>query len=119
MEEKYIERECKIHGLTQHIFYISENRYRCKKCRVDAVQKRRHKTKEILIEYKGGKCEICGYNKCVEALEFHHKDPTKKDFGIGQKGYTRSIELNKKEVDKCILVCANCHREIHAGKITI
>lgn len=119
MEEKYIEKECKIHGLTQHVFCISENRYRCKKCRVDAVQKRRYKIKEILIEYKGGKCEICGYNKCIGALEFHHKDPTKKDFGIGQKGYTRSIELNKKEVDKCILVCANCHREIHAGKITI
>ena len=55
------------------------------------------------MEYKGGKCEICGYNKCVSALEFHHKNPLEKDFGIGAKGYTRSIEKNKKEVDKCNL----------------
>ena len=48
-------------------------------------------------------------------LEFHHLNPDEKDFGIGTKGYTRSIEINKQEVDKCILVCANCHREIHAG----
>ena len=53
------------------------------------------------------------YDKCIQALEFHHIDPNQKDYGIGAKGYTRSIEKNKEEVDKCILVCANCHREIH------
>ena len=75
--------------------------------------------KELLVEYKGGKCEICGYNKCIQALEFHHLNPEEKDFGIGAKGYTRSIEKNKEEVDKCIMVCANCHREIHSGIIKI
>ena len=81
---------------------------------VKAVQKRRLKIKELSLEYKGGKCERCGYNKCKNALEFHHIDPKEKDFGIGDKGYTRSWEKIKIELDKCILVCANCHREIHS-----
>lgn len=117
--EKYVMKECKHHGLTEYVYVPSEKRYRCVKCRSAAVQKRREKIKEILIDYKGGKCEICGYNKCISALEFHHLDSAKKDFGIGEKGYTRSINKNKEEVDKCILVCANCHREIHEGLIQI
>ena len=68
--------------------------------------------KEKLVEYKVGKCEKCGYDKCINALEFHHLDPTKKDFGIAN-GNAIAFEKAKKEVDKCILVCANCHREIH------
>lgn len=73
--------------------------------------------KEALIQYKGGKCQICGYNKCNSALEFHHIEPQQKDFSIS--GGTKSFENLKPEVDKCILVCANCHREIHAGLINI
>jgi hypothetical protein len=69
----------------------------------------------MAIAYKGSKCQCCGYNKHVGALEFHHIDPSKKDFGISAKGYTRSWENVRKELDKCVLVCANCHREIHAG----
>ena len=84
-----------------------------KKKDVIKVQKRRLKVKQMSIEYKGGKCEKCGYNKCIAALEFHHLNPEEKDFGIGSKGYTRSWEKVKEELDKCILVCANCHREIH------
>jgi 5-methylcytosine-specific restriction endonuclease McrA len=119
MKDKYITKECKKHGLTKYVFVNSEQKYRCIKCRSEAVQKRRDKTKQILIDYKGGKCEICGYNKCISALEFHHLNPKNKDFAISSKGYTRSIEVNKKEVDKCILVCSNCHREIHEGLIKI
>jgi hypothetical protein len=72
----------------------------------------RKRLKLKLIEYKGGKCEICGYDKCIIALEFHHLDPNKKDFNIGGS-CAMSFEKCKKEVDKCILVCSNCHREIH------
>ncbi len=82
---------------------------------IKAVQRRREKVRLMTIEYKGGKCQICGYDRCFEALEFHHIDPTKKDFGISYKGYTRSWEKVKEEADKCILLCANCHREFHAG----
>lgn len=75
----------------------------------------RRNIKKRLIEYKGGKCQICGYNKCQEALDFHHIEPSEKDYTIS--GGTKSFETLKKEVDKCVLVCANCHREIHAGII--
>jgi hypothetical protein len=67
------------------------------------------------VDYKGGSCELCGYSKCIEALEFHHRDPSGKGFGISSKGYTRSWRKVKEELDKCILVCANCHRELHAS----
>jgi len=82
---------------------------------IRAVAKRRKKIREMAIEYKGGKCVLCGYDRCSQALEFHHVGNTGKDFGISDKGYTRSWERVKKEIDKCILICANCHRELHAG----
>ena len=66
----------------------------------------------MLIAYKGGKCERCGYNKCNRALEFHHIDPGVKDFGISDQ-INRNIDDLKAEADKCILVCSNCHAEIH------
>jgi hypothetical protein len=82
-----------------------------------AVSIRRKKIKKMSIEYKGGSCQICNYNKCIDALEFHHLDPNEKDFGISAKGITRAWKKVKEELDKCILVCSNCHREIHAGLI--
>lgn len=81
---------------------------------IDAVRRRRKKVRQMAVEYKGGKCGRCGYSKCVEALEFHHLDSSQKDFGISEKGYTRSWTRVREELDKCILVCANCHRELHA-----
>ena len=84
-----------------------------------AVQRRREKVRAMAVEYKGGRCQVCDYDKCIEALEFHHLDPTQKDFGISHKGYTRSWEKVKEEVDKCILLCANCHREYHAGMLQL
>jgi 5-methylcytosine-specific restriction endonuclease McrA len=84
-----------------------------------AVQRRREKVRRMAVEYKGGRCQVCGYDRCIEALEFHHLNPTQKDFGISQKGYTRSWEKVKEEVDKCILLCANCHRECHAGMLQL
>jgi hypothetical protein len=76
----------------------------------------RKRTKIKLIEYKGGKCEICGYDKCNRALGFHHKDPKEKDFSIS--GKSLSFDKLKTEVDKCMLVCSNCHCEIHDGLVT-
>jgi len=82
---------------------------------IRAVAKRRRKLKSLSIEYKGGKCQLCGYEKYQGVLDLHHLDPATKSFGIGAKGYTRSWEVIKAELDKCILVCANCHREVEAG----
>ena len=70
----------------------------------------RRKIKEKFVLYKGGKCSICGYDKAMRALEFHHEDPSKKENGIF---YHVKWEESRKELDKCILVCSNCHREIH------
>lgn len=81
----------------------------------EAVKKRRKKLRELAREYRGGKCEICGYSKSQRALSFHHKDPKKKSFGISMKGLTRSWEKIRLEIDKCILLCANCHMEVHDG----
>jgi 5-methylcytosine-specific restriction endonuclease McrA len=84
-----------------------------------AVQRWRERVRLMAVNYKGGCCQVCGYDRCVEALEFHHLDPTQKDFGISYKGYTRSWEKVKDEADKCILLCANCHREAHAGMLQL
>ena len=95
--EKIIIKECKKHGLTEYVLR-NDGRYRCKKCSVEAVQRRREKLKLLAVEYKGGECEVCGYKKCVNALEFHHIDPNEKEFGVGENGYTRSIEAIKKRI---------------------
>lgn len=80
--------------------------------RVKAVVDWRRRVKEKLVEYKGGQCKYCGYKKCIDCLDFHHLDPRQKEFAISGKSY--SFERLKSEVDKCELVCKNCHGEIHA-----
>ena len=72
--------------------------------------------KQWAVEEKGGKCQCCGYDNCIEALEFHHLNPNEKDFTLSDRNLITDWDLIKPEIDKCILVCANCHREIHAGK---
>lgn len=82
-----------------------------KKHRSKSVINWRKDKKTKLVEYKGGKCQVCGYDNSLNVLSFHHKDPKEKDFQISSKSY--SFERLKKEVDKCIMVCTNCHIEIH------
>lgn len=79
-----------------------------------AIIKRRQDLSKKAVEYKGGKCQICGYNKCFRALEFHHIDPKGKLFGV-KSGNTYSWEKVRAEADKCVLLCANCHREVEDG----
>ena len=67
----------------------------------------------MMVEYKGGSCIKCGYNKCIGALEFHHMDPSNKDFTLSHIKSGKFDDRVKNELDKCILVCANCHRGIH------
>ena len=83
----------------------------------EAVIDWRRRTKIKLVEYKGGKCQICDYNKSINALQFHHLNPSEKDFTIS--GKSLSFERLKNEVDKCILVCSNCHSEIHEGIVSL
>lgn len=80
---------------------------------------RQRNLKQVCIDYKGGECQECGYNKCNAALEFHHLDPNEKDFNISELKKTNFNEKIKSELDKCALLCSNCHREVHAGLIIL
>ena len=77
----------------------------------------RKRRKELILEGFGNKCQICGYDRCQKALEFHHLDPSKKEIELSRE--IKSWEKMKEEVKKCICVCANCHREIHDGLIDV
>ena len=81
------------------------------------VKDSRKRRKEDIVYVMGGHCQICGYNKAITALELHHLNPEEKEFGIGAI-LNKDWELMNSEIQKCILVCANCHREIHEGLIT-
>lgn len=112
------EQECKTHGKT---IFILEGRgyYRCRQCRMDRVAAQRRKNKEVLVKEHGGKCKICGYDKHIGALQFHHINPDEKNFGIAAKGRTYGIAKLREEAKKCILVCSNCHAEIEHNNISI
>ena len=90
-----------------------------RKYNVIAVKKRRKKLRQMAIDLKGGKCMLCGYSRDKTALDFHHLDENKKEFGLSDRGLTRSWEKTRLEVEKCVLVCANCHREIHSGFVRL
>lgn len=91
----------------------------CKDCTNEQTIERQRKVKEDAVNYKGGKCQICDYSKYLGALEFHHLNPSEKDFSISNQKSTTMNRVIKKELDKCLLVCSNCHREIHGGVIEI
>lgn len=80
------------------------------------VKNSRARLKNRAVYVLGGKCQICGYNKCQQALEFHHINPDEKSFTI-QENCNRSWETVNSEIQKCALLCANCHREVHSGLI--
>jgi transposase len=106
---------CRQHGRTS---FVLEGRgsYRCKRCRMERVARRRREIKRTLVEEAGGRCVLCGYDKHLEALQFHHLDPRQKEFHLGQGGVSRSMARCREEARKCALLCANCHAEVEAGK---
>jgi hypothetical protein len=109
-----ITKLCKRHGHTE---FALEGRgyYRCARCRVEAVSKRRRMVKQKLVTEAGGRCAICGYGRCLQALHFHHLDASTKVFQLAYQGHSRSLERSRQEASKCILLCANCHAEVEAG----
>jgi hypothetical protein len=80
-----------------------------------AVKKRRKKLKQMSVALKGGRCQLCGYSRCIRALEFHHIDPDEKGFALSERGLTRSWTKIQEELAKTVLLCANCHREVEDG----
>lgn len=109
---------CRRHGRTT---FVLEGRgsYRCRQCRVEHVARRRRKIKRLLVEEAGGKCLLCGYNRHLEALQFHHLEPGEKLFHLGQGGQSRSLARCRAEARKCVLLCATCHAEVEAGKAAL
>lgn len=87
--------------------------------RSQAVMEWRRRAKAKAVETKGGQCSICGYDKNYAALEFHHTDPFQKEFSFGLKGIPRSWDRMLKELEKCVLICSNCHGEHHEEEPTI
>jgi 5-methylcytosine-specific restriction endonuclease McrA len=77
------------------------------------------RVKELLVAEAGGHCLVCGYDRCVGALQFHHLDPSQKLFAIAGQGAARSLTRAREEVAKCVLLCSNCHAEVEAGLISI
>jgi hypothetical protein len=75
--------------------------------------------KETLVAEAGGACAICGYSRCLAALEFHHLDRGTKSFALARRGITRSLAAAREEARKCVLLCANCHAEVEAGMVTL
>jgi|694.fasta_scaffold50822_3 hypothetical protein len=84
----------------------------CRKCCNDNRYSIIKQHKLTILNELGNCCSNCGYNKNTSALEFHHLEPEHKDFHFGSTK-TTNIDKIRKELEKCILVCANCHREIH------
>jgi len=133
-------KEKPVNEFYKHKYYKNEIYYLCKECykkdrknfyqkyrekilkqrkkyrekNIDKINKEREEKGKWFSEYKLNKgCQICGYNKCVSVLEFHHLDPNKKDINGSMGAY--SLKRIKKEIENCILLCANCHKELHAN----
>jgi Homeodomain-like domain len=108
---------CRRHGLAP--FWLEgRGAYRCMRCRVEAVARRRRTVRDTLIAEAGGRCAICSYDRCPSALHFHHLDPATKRFTI-RSGRTPSLSRLRVEAEKCILLCSNCHAEVESGMTSL
>lgn len=101
-QRKYCSRTCKCRYINHsHQNYIAQ-------------QARGRERKLTLIRLRGGLCEVCGYNRNYAALEFHHSDPATKEFQLDLRSLSnRRWDSCLEEATKCLLLCSNCHAEIH------
>jgi transposase-like protein len=112
-------RECALHGWTEYVRTGAVGRYRCGRCNSESVAARRRRIKELLVEEAGGACRLCGFDAYVGALQFHHRDPSRKTFALSRQGVTRSLATARAEARKCVLLCANCHAMVEAGLLLV
>lgn len=105
---------CARHGETEFVL-DGRGYYRCRRCRAAAVSRRRQKVKAILVREAGGKCCLCGYDRNMRALHFHHVNPAQKRIEINAKGIALSLDTLRVEARKCVLLCSNCHAEVEDG----
>ncbi len=86
----------------------------CKKCYNKKTSERQREAKKYMVKKLGEKCIICGYDKCLSSLTFHHLDAAEKEYSLSSGKLFNKNKIDK-ELEKCILACRNCHGEIHAG----
>ena len=112
--------KCKYHLCQNEITESKSPRKKifcCDKCSNKYyVDKKRLDLKFKSFVYKGAKCSMCGFKGLPACFDFHHKDASKKSFSISHAPHTRSWERTKLELDKCDLLCANCHRQVEFEK---
>lgn len=114
----FAETECVCEVCGREYKYKRKSGHTLTKCNSCLVNCRRFELKKKMVEYKGGKCLECGYNRCYNSLDFHHRDPETKKFNLSGAHCRKWIEIQE-ELDKCDIVCANCHREIEAAKFNM
>lgn len=101
-------------------FYVTQRKWGprlssyCKSCMSDVTIDRQRKFKKDCIAYKGGKCQDCEFTGYEGVFDFHHLDPDQKDFEISRFRSMKFDDRAKSELDKCVLLCSNCHRIRHA-----
>jgi transposase-like protein len=105
---------CPVHGQTLFVRRGSDG-FRCRLCRSGAVDRRRKEVKRVLVEEAGGACALCGYDRSMGGLHFHHLEPSAKAFALSRRGVTISLAAARAEAAKCVLLCSNCHAEVEAG----
>ena len=112
-------RVCRHHGETPHGRYGGGGgtfRWRCKRCVAERVTRRHQEMRRILVAEAGGRCAVCGYDRCLMNLHFHHVDPASKSLAMTM-ATGKALATYRAEAAKCVLVCANCHGEIESGLI--
>ena len=108
------EAHCPVHGVTTFVRRGADG-FRCRLCRTSAVHRRRREVKRVLVDEAGGACVLCGYDRSLAGLHFHHLDRASKSFALSRRGVTRSMAAARAEAAKCVLLCSNCHAEVEAG----
>jgi hypothetical protein len=110
-------RTCRRHGEVEFGLYgRASPQWKCKRCVAERVTRRNQKVKRILVAEHGGCCAVCGYDRSIVNLHFHHVDPAQKTFPLAT-GSGKSLAAYREEARKCVLVCANCHGEIESRLI--
>ena len=112
-----VQANCPVHGLTLFVRRGADG-FRCRLCRSGAVDRRRKEVKRVLVAEAGGCCALCGYDRAMAGLHFHHLEPTEKAFALSGRGMTISLAAAREEAAKCVLLCSNCHAEVEAGIVS-
>lgn len=115
-----IMRKSKVATAEYHREWYQKNKKKRRK-QIEESQKKREKiNREYADSYALERgCQVCGYKKCARVLDFHHVDPSTKTNSVSSMIHRHGLESVKEEIAKCVVLCANCHRELHAGEITL